>query len=74
MTKKKTEEVNGIEGQIIHPDPEDAERAAAWAGGKVDYPTDAEEERAKKVDPSLHRVSPQLDSELQVEDEDEGSG
>jgi hypothetical protein len=32
-----TEEVNGVPGQIVYPDPTvDAERAAAFAGGKVD--------------------------------------
>jgi hypothetical protein len=42
------DEVNGIEGQIIYPDPEvDAERAARFAAGKEDSLYDDENEAGK---------------------------
>ena len=65
------DEVNGIEGQIIYPDVEvDAERAAAFAAGKVDtlHP-DEDKDESGWQNPADRPTEEQVEDEDKDEDE-----
>jgi len=47
---EENEDSAGVPGQIMYPEPEvDAERAAAFAGGKVDSLTDEGEDESEEA-------------------------
>jgi hypothetical protein len=62
MSENETEDSAGIPGQIQYPEREvDAERAAAFAGGKVD-----------SLEPEDEEADAESDEEADAEEDEEG--